>query len=97
MKIEYHPAIERELGEIIDYYDECSTGLGNEFLNEFELQILKLAAMPYRWAIVNSDIRRALMRRFPYVIYFRVVNADTLRIIVVKHQRRHPKKGLGRK
>jgi len=85
MKIEYHPAIERELGEITDYYNECSPGLGDEFLNEFERQALKIAAMPYRWAAVNSDVRRALLRRFPYVIYFRAVNEDTLRITVVKH------------
>ena len=36
MKVEYHPAIERELGKIIKYYNECAAGLGDEFLNEFE-------------------------------------------------------------
>ena len=39
MKVEYHPAIERELREIIKYYNDCSDGLGAEFLNEFERQI----------------------------------------------------------
>jgi plasmid stabilization system protein ParE len=97
MKIEYHPAEEQELREIIKYYNECSPGLGNDFLNEFERQVIKIAAMPYCWMSVRGDIRRSLMRRFPYAIYFRVVNKDVLRITVVKHQRRHPKLGMGRK
>ena len=36
MKIEYHPAIEGELKEIIDYYNKHSSGLGKDFLSEFE-------------------------------------------------------------
>ena len=97
MRIEYHPAIEQELRDIISYYNQCSSGLGTEFLNEFERQIFKIAAMPTQWRIVESDIRRALMKRFPYVKYFRVLKSDVLRVAVVKHQRRHPNFGLGRK
>jgi len=94
MKIEYHPAIEHELRGIIDYYNECSAGLGKEFLNEFERQVIKIAANPYQWVAVKGSVRRSLMRRFPYVIYFRVVNKEALRVTVVKHQRRHPKRGF---
>ncbi|MGC8774816.1 MAG: hypothetical protein ACP5R6_06105 [Chlorobaculum sp.] len=47
MRIEYHPAIEDELRRIIDYYNECSAGLGTEFLNEFECQVLKIASNPH--------------------------------------------------
>ncbi|MBC8180366.1 type II toxin-antitoxin system RelE/ParE family toxin [candidate division KSB1 bacterium] len=97
MRIEYHPAIERELREITKYYNECSPGLGVEFLNEFERQILRIASMPTRWMAVESNVRRSLMKRFPYVIYFRVLDNDTLRVTVVKHQRRHPDYGLNRR
>ncbi len=97
MRVEYHPAIEQELREIIEYYNLCSQGLGVEFLNEFERQILKIAAKPTQWRVVEDDIRRALMKRFPYVIYFRVLENDVLRVTVAKHQRRHPDYGLGRK
>lgn len=97
MRIEYHPAIEQELRKIIEYYDLYSQGLGLEFLNEFERQILKIVSSPTQWRIVEDDIRRALMRRFPYVIYFRVLENDVLRVMVVKHQHRHPDYGLGRK
>ncbi len=97
MRIEYHPDIENELREIIDYYNKCSSGLGDEFLNEFERQILKISSMPLRWKTVEGDIRRSLMKRFPYVIYFRVLENDVLRVTVVKHQRRHPSYGGSRR
>ncbi len=97
MKVLYHPAIEHELREIIEYYDSCSPGLGTDFLNEFERHILKIASMPTLWKIIEGDIRRSLMNRFPYVIYFRELEDDILRVTVVKHQRRHPNFGRDRK
>ena len=44
MRIEYHPAIEGELVEIRDYYNEQSRNLGDDFINEFERQVLRIAA-----------------------------------------------------
>ena len=97
MRIEYHPAIEGDLREIKNYYEDRSPGLGSQFVDEFERQLLALAANPERWMVVTADIRRCLMRRFPYIIYFRRIDADRIRVTVVKHQRRHPKFGRDRK
>jgi plasmid stabilization system protein ParE len=96
MTIEYHPAVEQELAEARDFYEKRVPGLGNEFVDEFERQVLRIAATPARWMVVKSDIRRALMSRFPYVIYFRLAPNDRIRITVVKHQRRHPAYGMQR-
>jgi plasmid stabilization system protein ParE len=95
MTIEYHPAVARELEEIRDYYDSKVPGLGAQFIDEFERQVLRIAATPQRWMIIFDDVRRCLMKRFPYVIYFRQPVPDRIRVTIVKHQRRHPE--LGRK
>lgn len=97
MRVEYHPAVEPELRDIKRYYDERVPGLGSEFIDEFERQMLSIAATLLRWAVVGSGIRRCLMRRFPYVIYFRHVSEDFIRITVVRHHRRHPGYGDGRR
>jgi len=97
MKVEYHPAIARELEEIRDHYEGQSIGLGTDFVNEFERQVLSIAAMPSRWMIVQNDTRRALMKRFPYVVFFRTIEENRVRVTVVKHQKRHPAFGLSRK
>jgi len=96
MSIEYHPELEKELIEIRDYYNDRSPGLGDEFVDEFERQVLRIASMPERWMIVRGEIRRALMRRFPYVILFRIPSKSAIRITVVKHKRRHPAYGIDR-
>jgi hypothetical protein len=59
MRIEYHPAIEAELVDIRDFYNERSPHLGDDFINEFERQVLRIAAMPTRWMTVRGDTRRA--------------------------------------
>ncbi len=96
MKIEYHPALGAELKDTRDYYDGQSPGLGRDFVDEFEGQVLAVAAMPERWMIVERDIRRVLMKRFPYVIYFRILDDDAIRITLVKHEKRHPAYGRQR-
>ena len=96
MSIEYHPAVEAELREIERYYEERSPGLGRQFIDEFERQVLALAATPRRWRVVKDDVRRCLMRRFPYIVYFKQLDSVRIRITVVKHQRRHPSYGQSR-
>lgn len=96
MKIEYHPAVADELEEIRDHYEEKSAGLGKAFVDEFERQLLNIAAMPSRWMVVRGDVRRSLMKRFPYVILFRSVDDEVIRVTVVKHEKRHPAFGLRR-
>jgi plasmid stabilization system protein ParE len=96
MIIEYHPEVQRELEEARRFYEGRVPGLGTAFIDEFERQVLRIAARPKSWMIVTGDIRRALMSRFPYLIYFRQIGSDRICILVVKHQRRHPGYGLDR-
>jgi toxin ParE1/3/4 len=65
--------------------------------DELELQLLNITAMPSRWMVVRGDVRRSLMKRFPYVILFRSVDDEVIRVTVVKHEKRHPAFGLGRR
>lgn len=97
MRIEYHPSVAEELEEIHHFYESRSPGLGDEFVNEFEWQVMRIASMPERWMVVRRDIRRSMMKRFPYVIFFRRIPEDVIRVTVVKHERRHPSYGMQRR
>lgn len=97
MRIEYHPDLEAELAEIRCYYNDRSPRLGDDFVDDLERHVMRIAARPERWMIVRGDIRRTLMRRFPYVILFRILNGLVIRITVVKHERRHPAYGIHRR
>ena len=64
-------------------------------LNRLILFVSRLAKSPGRYAIVRGNIRRCMLRRFPYGVYFRETN-DEIRILVIKHHSRHPDYGLDR-
>jgi plasmid stabilization system protein ParE len=97
MSLEYHPAVGAELESIRAFYESRRPGLGKEFIEEFEKLVLQIADAPGRWMVVEADIRRALMRRFPYIIYFRQISQERIRITVAKYQRRHPAYGRKRR
>ena len=48
MTIEYHPAVEGEVAEARDFYESRVPGLGQDFVDEFERQVLKIADKPGR-------------------------------------------------
>ncbi|HSH95122.1 MAG TPA: type II toxin-antitoxin system RelE/ParE family toxin, partial [Roseimicrobium sp.] len=74
-----------------------SPGLGSQFIDEFDRQIAAIATAPDRWKLAKGDIRRCLMQRFPYIIYFRSLNNNRIRILLVRHQKRHPAFGSERR
>lgn len=85
----YHPDAEAELLEAVRFYERKVPGLGDRFLREFDAAIAAVRGAPDRWRIVEADVRRYVMRRFPYAIYYRIEGSE-LRILVVKHHSRHP-------
>jgi plasmid stabilization system protein ParE len=89
LRLSYHPEAQTEVVEAARFYESQVPGLGAEFLEEFEQAVALIMEAPDRWLFVEHDVRRFLMRRFPYGILYRVVG-DEVRILVVKHHSRHP-------
>ncbi|MGH2583581.1 MAG: type II toxin-antitoxin system RelE/ParE family toxin [Dehalococcoidia bacterium] len=89
MRLIYHPDAEAELLEAVEFYSQRVPGLGDRFLRAFDAAITAIQAAPERWRLVEGDVRRHLLRRFPYGIYYRV-RRDEVYTLVVKHHSRHP-------
>jgi toxin ParE1/3/4 len=89
MRLIYHPEAEAELIEAAQFYENHVLGLGQRFLNEFEIALSKIQESPESWQRVDAELRRYVMPRFPYGIYYRC-QGDELRILVIKHHSRHP-------
>jgi toxin ParE1/3/4 len=89
MRLIYHPDAETELIEAAQFYERRVPTLGSQFLDAAEHAALIVQEAPERWSIIEADVRRYLMRRFPYAIYYRVL-PDHLRILAFKHHSRHP-------
>jgi plasmid stabilization system protein ParE len=64
-------------------------GLGLEFLHELGAAYDRIAEDPFKYQDLEGGIRRALLRRFPYAVYFSVEN-DTVVILAILHVSRDP-------
>lgn len=89
MQVIYHPGAEAELVEAVRFYERRVATLGADFLSAAERAIQMIQNAPERWPIIEADVRRYLMPRFPFSIYYRATG-DELRILAFKHHSRHP-------
>ena len=71
------------------YYNRQVPGLGDEFVDEIEGGVQRVVAAPYTWRIIEEDVRRYLVQRFPYGLYY-TVEGDVVIIWAVKHLHRDP-------
>jgi len=89
MRLIYHPDAEAELIEAARFYERKVHSLGVRFLDAADRAIHAIEESPERWRFAEADVRRCLMARFPYAIYYRRLT-DELRILAFKHHSRHP-------
>src|SRR5438045_3642937 len=97
MKLHYHALARKEVLDTTGYYARKRPELATEFLMELTTGIEAILARPYAFEQVRPGIHRYLLERFPYGIYYRVPDANTVRILIVKHHSRHPGFGMRRK
>lgn len=95
-RVVYHPAAETEVIESAQFYERCVPKLGTEFLDAVDQAVDAILKNPERCRVIESDVRRYLMPRFPFAIYYRSL-PDRLRILALKHHSRHPGYGRGRR
>ena len=90
------PEARAELAEAFHWYEERSSGLGHEFLRAVRTGLAAIERAPEQFPIAVDDIRRAQLRRFPYLIFF-VVQPKGISVLAVLHGRRHPRRWQARR
>ena len=90
LAVVFRPEAEVDLLETRDWYERQRPGLGEAFTNLADETVDRIEAMPQMYAVVFRDVRRVKLRRFPYLIYYRV-SSDLIEVIAVLHGSRDPK------
>ena len=72
---------------IFDWYEEKLSGLGDRFINEPEVAKTDLLNNPLAFAKWNKSIRRMVMRKFPYKLFYKIYE-DEILILAIIHARR---------
>lgn len=81
----------REIGEAQEWYELQSPGLGEEFIAAMELQLKRLEQAPLLYTEVVPNVRRALLPRFPYGLFY-AVRGNLIHILAVLHNARNPRR-----
>jgi len=71
------------------WYENQRPGLGGEFREALEQVIESLREKPKSYPGVLRDTRRLLLKRFPYMVFYREYE-DALVIVAVMHGKRDP-------
>ena len=86
---------QREFDAAADWYDQQRVGLGSEFIEEVNRVFDQLRDSPERYPLVHEDLREGPVRRFPYVIYYKVEPGQVV-VVAVAHTSRDPASWRGR-
>jgi len=89
MKWSFHPEAGTEFHEAIDYYEECESGLGEDFAIEIHTAIQNILTYPEAWPTLEGDVRRCLASRFPYGVLYSIETGGIF-ILAVMHLHRDP-------
>ena len=83
----------RDLHESAKWYESQSEGLGRDFVERVDQAIDAACLMPLRFPVIHRDLRRVLVKRYPFGVYFRYeVESNELVVFAIMHLHRDPKR-----
>ena len=94
-RFSFRKAAAADLAEAYRRYEGEAAGLGEELLAAVHGAAAGAAEEPERYPVVRGDVRRVLVRRFPYAVFYRVRRSRVV-VIAVVHHRRDPHVWHGR-
>jgi hypothetical protein len=89
MKFSFHPEAFEEYLNAVTYYADIILRLAESFSKAVETGIENIITYPETWKIVEEDVRRHFIHRFPFGIYY-CIEADRKFIYAIMHMSRHP-------
>ena len=74
--------------EAITWYEERREGLGDELFIAIENEIYFIKQNPYHYEGKYKGIRKAITKRFPYILYYRIESETKILVYAVLHMKR---------
>jgi toxin ParE1/3/4 len=71
------------------FYEERREGLGERFRDHLGVAITAIQRSPELYSVVHRDLRRRLVERFPYAVFYRLYPGVVV-IVAVMHARQNP-------
>ena len=87
ISVQFRPAASRDVIDAVDWYETQLAGLGTRFFEDFDQVLSRIEASRGQFPNVYRDVHRALLRRFPYGIFFKNYEDRTLVVAVADLRR----------
>jgi len=97
MRVSFNSRVQPEVNEAVDWYEEQQEHLGDDFFAEVEVALAAMRSGPSKHSFWMSSkkVRRVKLKRFPYHLLY-VVHPHVIRVLSVRHEKRHPNYGATR-
>jgi len=95
MNIRISKLAQLEIDDAVTWFASQSQGLETRFLDDIDRTVRRIVAFPLSCTVIETDIRRCLLTRFPHGIIYGIDN-DTIVIIAVAHLHREPRYWIDR-
>lgn len=96
-RVIFHRLVQRDMRDILRFYtEEASDLVADRFFSAFLSLVDRARLSPKVFHLIASELRRADIPGFPYHFVYREV-PEGIRVLVLRHDKRHPQFGLMRK
>jgi plasmid stabilization system protein ParE len=72
------------------FYEQRRIGLGDRFRAHLDLALSRIQRSPELYPLIYRGVRRRLVERFPYAVYYRIY-PGTVFIVAVMHAKQSPR------
>jgi plasmid stabilization system protein ParE len=79
-----------DLEESFQWYSNQQNNLGLNFLKQVEICFEKIKSNPYSYQLIKKKLRRAIVKKFPYGIFYQIENKEII-VFAIFHLSRDPK------
>lgn len=90
MRLIVRPDAETDIASGHEWYEQQREGLGAEFLGEVSSAIEAIQVRPHSFPIIYGKLRRSLVHRFPYGIFF-IAESNAIVVVATLHLARDPR------
>jgi plasmid stabilization system protein ParE len=88
--VQFHRLAVREFRDARRWYALRSPLAAQRFIDAVDHAVQRIAGAPDRWPVYQGPHLWVRLQRFPYVLYYRVIDPDEVLIVALAHSRRRP-------
>ena len=89
IRVRFRREAEADVLDALAWYRERGLELGEAFLRSLDACLATIQRLPESHPVVFRDIRRALLSRFPYGVFY-MREGDTITVLACFHAKRSP-------